>query len=566
MPDDQHPSQVQRPSSANDAAAQTQKQQGLGFDDPQKGDTQSSLHATVADLIGGEDTYAVLPGAKGVLKKANEAVVMTPVNGDLIFLSRKTFNVLLYHAQQQGLRENNRFGIPYLTLKRDAGFNSNDAEMLKDRFRNLIRTTIEWGWIGDNLDGAPKRVWSVTALLADAYFETKAETGELWLYWSYSETLKQQLLESRQYTKLSLAMMARLRSLPALSLYEIGARYATSPGRVSKKAPWEDWVAILRGKPLSDYPTLDYRRFKRETLTLAKAQVNAEQNEFELEWKEYKQGKRVTHLQLLVKPRGAGQGQPDGGSLNELRSRMDLGLFNRMLAMGINQYAADAIYGSCDENALRAAIEQVEARMGNRKLAPLNSVEAYLKECIRTLSESIDAPTPPGPRQGTLDEVVSSSSKPLPQEEEVGYGTPKGNKAGMVPHSPEDRSGVALTRRQEGSELIPSAIQGEGVSQGMAERLALIKVEYDKHVSEQVRAMHKEATDVQRVAWRERFEADHLPQASATLRQAYDKNGLKSPMVSSVYFKWLAGTTWDANPSQMELIEFGMRQGIIKIG
>jgi len=549
---------------AQAAAGSTQAQRGLAFGEAGSPNAQDEQN----DPNGIEATYAILPGAKGVLKKANEAVVMTPVNGDLIFLSRKTFNVLLYHAQQQGLRDNNRFGIPYLTLKRDAGFNSNDAEMLKDRFRNLIRTTIEWGWIGDNLDGAPKRVWSVTALLADAYFETKAETGELWLYWSYSETLKQQLLESRQYTKLSLAMMARLRSLPALSLYEIGARYATSPGRVSKKASWEDWVAILRGKPLSEYPTLDYRRFKRETLNLAKAQVNAEQNEFELEWKEFKMGKRVTHLQLLVKSRGAGQGTADGSSLNDLRSRMDLGLFNRMLAMGINQYAADAIYGSCDEHTLRAAIEQVEARVANKKLAPLNSAEAYLKERIRSLSETIDDTSLAMPRQASLGESLAPmpTRPPEPRPGKQGSNAAQEDHAEPVEVMSAKGASGSVTRRQEANELIPSAVQGQGVSQGMAERLALIKVEYDKHVSEQVRAMHKEATDAMRAAWRERFEGEHLPQATATLRQAYEKNGLKSPMVSSVYFKWLAGTTWDPNPGQMALIEFGMTHGIIKVG
>ena len=212
----------------------TEEEKQSGGNGRQDGDRlQMSVKAsTAANDVGSAsepgprdvEQYSVLPGAKGVLKKANEAVVMTPVSGDFIFLSRKTFNVLLYHAQQQGLRHNSRFCIPYSVLKRDAGFNSKDVEVLKDRFRNLIRTTIEWGWVGESLDDAPPRLWSVTALLADAYFEVNPKTRELWLYWSYSETLKRQLLESTSYTKLSLAMMARLRSLPALSLYEIAAR------------------------------------------------------------------------------------------------------------------------------------------------------------------------------------------------------------------------------------------------------------------------------------------------------------------------------------------------------
>ena len=460
--------------------------------------------------------YSASPGARGVLKKANEAVVMTPVSGDFIFLSRKTFNVLLYHAQQQGLRENNRFGIPYSLLKRDAGFNSKDMEVLKDRFRNLIRTTIEWGWVGDTLDEAPPRLWSVTALLADAYFEIDARTRELWLYWSYSDTLKRQLLESRTYTKLSLAMMARLRSLPALSLYEIAARYQGSPSGVGRKLPWEQWVVILRGKPLADYPTLDYRRFNKETLVPAAAQVNREQDEFEVSFREFRTGRRITHLQLVVPARGelaAAAGGPD----NELRSRMDLGLFNRLLALGVHQYAADAIYGSCDEHVLRAAIEQVETRVAHRRMAKVASVEAYLKERIRALQEH-------------LEETAEASSPP---------------------------AGAALVARE------PQA--ADRVS-SLETQLPRLRDEYVRHHITRARALFQEMPEAERRQCVERFEVERLATTFENVRAAYRRNGLKSAVASASFYAWLSEATWDPNPDKLALIDFGIAEGLVTFG
>jgi hypothetical protein len=490
-----------------------------GANEPQRsGQADPATEAT--DGLGLPE-YSETTGTRGVLKKANEAVVMTPVSGDFIFLSRKTFNVLLYHAQQQGLRENNRFGIPYSVLRRDAGFNSKDMEVLKDRFRNLIRTTIEWGWVGDALDEAPQRLWSVTALLADAYFEINSRTRELWLYWSYSDTLKRQLLESRSYTKLSLAMMARLRSLPALSLYEIAARYQTNPSGVGRKLPWQQWVVILRGKPVTDYPTLDYRRFNKETLVPAAAQVNREQDDFEVGFKEFRTGRRITHLQLVLKPgkdRPAGTGGPD----SELRSRMDLGLFNRLLAMGVPQYTADAIYGSCDERVLRAAIEQVEARLANRKMAKVASVEAYLKERIRSLRDDIE--------QAREQSAGAAPAVAAPAGGNDGHSRPAGG------------------------------------STSLQAQLPRLRDEYVRHHITLARALFQEMAEPQRLEWVGRFETERLPTTFENVKTAYRKNGLKSAVASASFYAWLSEATWNPDPDQLALIDFGIAEGLVRFG
>ncbi len=485
--------------------------------------------ATTAAAAGRADTaaepelaeYSASAGARGVLKKANEAVVMTPVSGDFIFLSRKTFNVLLYHAQQQGLRENNRFGIPYSMLRRDAGFNSKDMEVLKDRFRNLIRTTIEWGWVGDALDDAPQRLWSVTALLADAYFEIDPKTRELWLYWSYSDTLKRQLLESRTYTKLSLAMMARLRSLPALSLYEIAARYQSNPSGVGRKLAWEQWVVILRGKPVTDYPTLDYRRFNKETLVPAVAQVNHEQDEFEVGFKEYRTGRRITHLQLVVRP-ARGSAAAAGGPDTELRSRMDLGLFNRLLVLGVHQYAADALYGSCDERVLRAAIEQVETRVAHRRMPKVESAEAYLKERIRALQEHVD---------DARGEGAAGAAAAAP---------------GSAVVAAEPRAG----------EPAPS----------LEAQLPRLRDEYVRHHITRARALFQEMPEAERRQWVERFEAERLTTTFENVRAAYRRNGLKSAVASASFYAWLSEATWNPAPDKLALIDFGIAEGLVTFG
>lgn len=490
-------------------------------------------------------SFAILPASRGVLKKANEAIVMRPTRGDFVFLSRKISNVLLYHAQQQGLQSNDTFSIPRRLLCSDAGFDSRDIKMLRERFLSLMSTTVEWGWVGDAEQAPNGRIWEGTTLLASAGFYMQKGTNEVWIRWSYSNELKKQLLESTQYTKLSLAIIARLRSMPALALYELASRYATSPSKISKKATWEAWVTILRGKPIKEYPTLDFRRFKKETLLPAKAQVNAEQDEFTVDFKEYKTGKKVTHLQMVVTLTAIER--PD----MDLRHQMDINLFTRMLQVGINQYAADAIYGSCDESVLRAGLEQLEARILNKKLPPINSTEAYLKQRIRALQEVIE-------NKGNDDTA--------PEQQEL-----MASKSGDAKTQEQGQAGeVGPLVAKKGPTEGPGASQvrpgGPGAAAKWSEQINALQLEYERRKTARAREMYDNALDVQKQEWQARFGVEFIPTAGKSVQAAFEKRGIQPPIVRVAFFKWLADTTWPGTLNEMELMQWAMTSGVITLG
>lgn len=490
-------------------------------------------------------SFAILPASRGVLKKANEAIVMRPTRGDFVFLSRKISNVLLYHAQQQGLQTNDTFSIPRRLLCSDAGFDSRDIKMLRERFLSLMSTTVEWGWVGDAEQAPNGRIWEGTTLLASAGFYLQKGTNEIWIRWSYSNELKKQLLESTQYTKLSLAIIARLRSMPALSLYELASRYATSPSKISKKATWEAWVTILRGKPIKEYPTLDFRRFKKETLLPAKAQVNSEQDEFTVEFKEYKTGKKVTHLQMVVTLNATER--PD----MDLRHQMDINLFTRMLQVGINQYAADAIYGSCDENVLRAAIEQLELRIQNKKLPAINSTEAYLKQRIRALQDVIENKGSEGDESAQKKLIDTEQDRPKP-ESQRSQAEAEGSVEGQGP--------------AKGAETAQDRPGGAGAAARWKEQISALQLEYERRKTARAREMYENALDGQKQEWQAQFGANFIPTAGKSVQSAFEKRGIQLPIVRVAFFKWLADTTWPGTLDEMELMQWAMSSGVITLG
>lgn len=81
--------------------------------------------------------------------KANEAIAIRPKRGKLTLLSRRIYNVFLYHAQQQGV-EKPTYSILLSELINDARFTSNNTEILKSHIRDMQATTIEWHTTGVN--------------------------------------------------------------------------------------------------------------------------------------------------------------------------------------------------------------------------------------------------------------------------------------------------------------------------------------------------------------------------------------------------------------------------------
>ena len=73
--------------------------------------------------------------------KANEAIAIRPKRGKLTLLSRRIYNVFLYHAQQQGV-ENPSYSILLSELIDDARFTSNNTELLKSHIRDPATITV----------------------------------------------------------------------------------------------------------------------------------------------------------------------------------------------------------------------------------------------------------------------------------------------------------------------------------------------------------------------------------------------------------------------------------------
>lgn len=318
-----------------------------------------------------------------LLRKPVNTLAIVPKSHKITSLGRKSYNVLLHEAQEQGL-ENDVFRMPLERIVRSVGFDSNDQELIKKHLRAMVSTTVEWQspTTGEGLS------WNISGLLAHA--KLSKVRGQVWVEWSYAINLKQELLEPTVFARLSLQIISTLRSHAGIALYEICSRYK-SIGRTSRQA-WQWWRPVLSGRPESEQTArLEYRIFKRDTLKPAIAEVCA-LTDIEIELVEHRQGRFIGELQFLIRPNGA-RSTPPQRPAAAVAVDAEAPLVHRARELGIDPEQIGALVCAHGPIAVDGAIETATRRAASSYPEPLRDAYRYVKAVLT--DKQVNAPAVP---------------------------------------------------------------------------------------------------------------------------------------------------------------------------
>ena len=320
------------------------------------------------------DVSVVSADETALLKKAVNTLAIIPKSARITTLGRKSYNVLLYQAQEQGL-EKDVFRAPLDAVVKGLDFDSHDLALIKKHLRAMVSTTVEW----QSPTTGEGSNWNVSGLLAHA--RLSKEGGQVWVEWSYAVNLKQELLEPTVFARLRLEVISQLRSHAGVALYEICTRYKDI-GRTARQA-WRWWYPVLSGNPPSEKSArLEYRIFKRDTLKPAIAEVNAI-TDIDVELVEHKQGRFTSEIQFRIAPKRQ-------VSLNLARppQLVDMALISRAQQLGVADETAEAMVGAHGEDAFRAGLDALERRLASTLRPP--TVAERLRNPWRRFRTSFD--------------------------------------------------------------------------------------------------------------------------------------------------------------------------------
>lgn len=321
--------------------------------------------------------------AKGDLKefrKTNEAIGLRVSEGRLSLLSRKIFNVMVYHAQRVRVKGENApidteaakkyFWIPLADVARDAAYDSKDTELLKEHVQELQNIRI---YSEDAIQWTSERLVSSVKLVNPKGLNKKG--GMLWFGFAFPPEVESMVMSPGSYTKLSVYYQALLRSGASLALYEICRRYATNPSKVTNRADWEWWYGALTGNPVRE-ALPEYKYFKRDVIKPAIAEINMV-TDISVELIEHKQGRKVAALQFKVTP------VQQSPLMFPAPPVIDGELVQRMMALGISQDDACNLLATTEDGKLRATLELTETRVRNPKASKIDSPAGYFKTALR---------------------------------------------------------------------------------------------------------------------------------------------------------------------------------------
>lgn len=433
-------------------------------------------------------TVATKPDDQAV-SKANEAIAIRPKRGKLTLLSRRIYNVFLYHAQRQGV-DNPTYSILLTELIDDARFTSNNTELLKSHIRDMQAITIEWHSSGAN--GA--RQWTSTQLLGPVVIDEPGRGQACTISWSYPEPIRDRLVKPAQYTRILLEISSQMRSYAASVLYELGARYLTSPAKLTMREDVIWWASVLTGR--SDITTVDYRILHRDVIKKALVELDTLSEDFRMEIVEHKRGRKVEELQFRVipKPQASLDGLRDAA-----RNVFDLELVERVVALGYKRADAQDLYAVTDEGVLRATVEHVEQRLKTASLPELKSPAAYFRDALKK-------------------QYASAGDRAAPAE---------------APATPR-----------------PS----------FDERLQRLREEWQHHQATEARGAFEKMDAAAQAEQIERFEAERLAELAQPIAKAWRRDGIRSRIAASSFFRWLAGSMWPGEVSAEDLLKFAIER------
>lgn len=316
-----------------------------------------------------------------LIKHVNALAIM-PIKGGgkITVLESKLYNVLLHRAQSVGARD--EYFARMHELVKDAGFDSNNTDLIKKALKNLRRIGVEW----QSPTSGEVEKWEECGLLSGVSIEKDKRTKAVVVGWRYDVKIREQLLNPARYAGLDPASIRQLRTYPALTLYGICSRYVDNPGRKTARQHWRWWRPVLCGQAY-DEEKGEYRYFKRDVLLPAIAEINAN-TELEVgllpEFKE-RDNKTVSDIQFEVRLKGT-KTLPvaDKKPLDKVEP-VDLKLIGRALKLGIPQDDAEALYREQGAEALTKGLNDLEKRlaMPAEVVGAVEKPGSYLRSIMR---------------------------------------------------------------------------------------------------------------------------------------------------------------------------------------
>lgn len=215
------------------------------------------------------------------------------VKGESLSLTASRLLALMILAAGGDAWEDKPHRMRKADIRRGHKGNERITDMLQELHRTLFAVD-DKSWRG-------KKATTLFSLISRSREETEEDGGEAgWIEWEFTPDARKLIQASETYAVLNRQAVLGFRSNYALRLYELGALRLHR-----RQATWRGDMTALRaalGVPPEVYT--DFAQLRRKVLEKAKAEID-QLAHFRVEWREIRQGRRVTEIEFRFEPKDA---------------------------------------------------------------------------------------------------------------------------------------------------------------------------------------------------------------------------------------------------------------------
>jgi len=302
------------------------------------------------------------------------------IKGQLTLLQRKISNVLLLNAYDElptsGVSEHRiRLG----TLAANAGFDSNDYQLLKEALEALVDLKIRW----NILDEKNRLEWGISSFLAQAVIRDGV------CRYAYPPALRKRLHNPEVYARINLLVQEKFTSSYALALYENTVRF--------RKVGTTGWVTLEHWRDLlgvGDGQHVEFKYLNRDVLKPAIAEVN-ERSDIHLDVKLMREKRRVVAMKFSVTDKLAeSKAALSSGESVEASTEA---LADALVRLGCTVSQISEVLREFDTEVIQRNLDYVRRQVHQGK--PIRNLAGYMVAAIRN-------------DYATIRDVARSAEKP----------------------------------------------------------------------------------------------------------------------------------------------------------